>query len=52
MGVDEVALDLLQDDKEHHEPDGLHERYRQDQQRAHNGADPRAQHGDERGAAH
>ena len=52
MGVDEVALDLLQDDKEHHEPDGLHERYRQDQQRAHDGTDPGAQNGDQGGDAH
>ena len=52
MGVDQVALDLLQDDEEHHEPDGLHEGHRQDQQRAHDGADPRAENGDQGGDAH
>ena len=52
MGIDEVALQLLEDHEEHHEPHGLHKGHGQNQQRANDSADPCTQDGDEGGDAH
>ena len=47
MGVDEISLHLLQDQKQHHEHQGLPGVRHGDEQRAHAAADEGAHNGDE-----
>ena len=48
LGVDEIALKLLEHDDEHDEPQRLNGLDEQDEKRADRGSDKRAEHGDKR----